>query len=145
MILPHFTYCMLVWGSKIVEGHALHLLQKRSLRIVVNTDYVAHSEPICKSLNILKVTDMFKIMIWKFYYKLMNGILPSYFDIMKPVLPPICDYHDVRRPIFHLPHIMHEFAEQLIQYQLIRQLNAEQCSILITTKVHTHSFVSFKC
>ena len=53
LILPHFTYCMLVWGSKIVEGHALHLLQKRSLRIVVNTDYVAHSEPICKFLNIL--------------------------------------------------------------------------------------------
>ena len=40
-----------VWGSKINTNHPLHLLQKRALRIVMNTDYVAHSEPICKDLR----------------------------------------------------------------------------------------------
>ena len=83
-------------------------------------------------------------MIWKFYFKLINGLLPSYFNIMIPVLPPICNFHEVRKPIFHLPHIIHEFAEQLIHFQLIRQLNNETGALLISSKVHTHSFLSFK-
>ena len=58
IINAHFTYGLLVWGSKINTNHPLHLLQKRALRIVKNTDYVAHSEPICKDLRLLKVPDM---------------------------------------------------------------------------------------
>ena len=55
----------------------LHLLQKRALRkFVNNTDYVAHSEPICKNLRLLKMLDMFRFALWKFYFKLMNNKLP---------------------------------------------------------------------
>ena len=75
IIIAHFTYGLLVWGSKINTNHPLHLLQKRALRIVKNTDYVAHSEPICKDLRLLKMPDMFKFALWKFYFKLMNNKL----------------------------------------------------------------------
>ena len=37
----------------------------------------------------LKVSDMFRLAIWEFYYKLMNNKLPSYFNYMKPNLPVI--------------------------------------------------------
>ena len=43
IINAHFTSGFLVWGSKINTNHTLHLLQKRTLRIVKNTDYVEHS------------------------------------------------------------------------------------------------------
>ena len=46
----------------------------------------------------------------------MNNMLPSYFDSMKPVLPVICSLYEVRKPTFHLPHINHEYAEQLLKY-----------------------------
>ena len=59
IIYPHFIYGLLVWGSKIENGHPLHLLQKKALRIVANQDYIAHSEPICKALNLVKVPDMY--------------------------------------------------------------------------------------
>ena len=36
------------------------------------------------------------------------------------------------------------FAKQLIEYQLVKLLNNENNSILITAKVHTHSFQGFK-
>ena len=49
IICPHFIYGLLLWGSKIENGHPLHLLQKKALRIVANQDYIAHSEPICKA------------------------------------------------------------------------------------------------
>ena len=144
LIVSHYNYCLLIWGSKIVNNHRLHKLQKRALRIINNCDYVAHSEPICKELHLLKVTDMFDIALWKFYFKLMNNTLPGYFDNMKPVLPVICNYHYIRRPTFHLPPIKHVFAESMVKFQLIRLLNEEGCSIHIVSKVHTHSFPSFK-
>ena len=34
LIVPHLTYCLLTWGSKIVPNHPLHLLQKKALRIL---------------------------------------------------------------------------------------------------------------
>ena len=43
IINAHFTYGLLVWGSKINTNHPLHLLQKRALRIVRNTAYVVCS------------------------------------------------------------------------------------------------------
>ena len=58
LILPHLNYCILVWGSKIYTDHRLHLLQKNIVRTITNQDYIAHAEPLCKRLNILKVTDM---------------------------------------------------------------------------------------
>ena len=144
LIVAHFNYCLLIWGSKIVLDHPIHKLQKRALRIIMNSDYVAHSEPLCKELSLLKVTDMFMVSLWKFYYKLMNNSLPHYFNVFIPELPRICDYHEIRRPTFHLPVIKHAFAESLISYQLVRMLNEEKKSILFTAKVHTHSFLGFK-
>ena len=42
---------------------------------------------------------------------------------MLPTLSNVCDYYIIRRPIFHLPFIKHGFAEQRLDYQLIKILN----------------------
>ena len=55
-------------------------------RIITDSYYIAHYEPICKELRLLKVTDMYRPTIWKLYFKLMNNLLPSYFNSMKPKL-----------------------------------------------------------
>ena len=77
LILPYFNYCILVWGATINEGNPHHLLQKKALRLISNSNYIAHTVPICKKLHLLKLTDMFSIAVWKFYYKLMNNQLPT--------------------------------------------------------------------
>ena len=101
LILPHFNYCHLAWGSNITARHKLHLLQKMAVRIVDHRHFLAHTEPICKRLRIVKIVDMFQISIWKFYYKLMNNMLPSYFEYMKPVQPVACNYYGIRKPRLH--------------------------------------------
>ena len=78
LILLHLSYCILVWGSKIKNNHPLLLLQKKAVRNIANKDYIAHSEPLCKSLNILKIPDIFTCSLWKFYYKLSKNQLPTY-------------------------------------------------------------------
>ena len=51
LIMPHFHYCLLTWGSKIRNGHKLHLLQKKALRLVDNNHYIAHTDPIFKKIT----------------------------------------------------------------------------------------------
>ena len=46
--------------------------------------YRAHTEPIFKSLNLIKVQDIYYLSILKFYSKLMNNNLPHYFDDFMP-------------------------------------------------------------
>ena len=87
LIMPHLHYSLLTWGSSIKEKHPLHFLQKKDLRIITNNDYIAHTEPIYKELKILKLNDMFAVSVWKFYYKLLNGMLPPYFSFIIPELP----------------------------------------------------------
>ena len=92
----------------------------------------------------LKVSDMVRVAIWKFYYKLMYNKLPSYFNYMKPILPVICNYYGIHKPKFHFLIIRHGFAEQLIQYNLIRTINNDVESVGIMDVVLTQSFCAFK-
>ena len=64
--------------------------------------------------------------------------------ILKPVLPRVCTRYEIQSPTFHLPLIGHKFAENSLRYCLIKQLNRETCSFLITAKVHTHSYQGYK-
>ena len=118
-MLPHFHYCLLLWGSVVKENHSLHLLQKKALRIITNSDYLAHTEPICKKLRILKISDMFSVALWKFYYKLMNNKLSEYCSFMKPVSPIATERYEIRNPSFHTPVVNNIFAECSLQYCLI--------------------------
>ena len=37
-ILPHLSYCIFVWGSRIDGNHRLLILQKKAVRIITNQD-----------------------------------------------------------------------------------------------------------
>ena len=142
--MPHYSYCLLAWGSKIHIGHRLLLLQKKALRMINDSHYIAHTEPICKKLQIVKISDLFRITVWKFYYKLTNTLLPSYFNQMMPTLPVICNYYGVRNPKFHLPSIKHSFAEQQVQYCLIKLLNEDREAEEIIHNIQNQNFCNFK-
>ena len=66
------------------------------------------------------------------------------FSFIKPVLPVATERYEIQNPLFHAPAIKHKFAECSLQYCLINQLNSEICFALLTNKVSTNSFYSFK-
>ena len=70
--------------------------------------------------------------------------LPEHFSFLKPVLPAITERYEIRNPSFHAPAIKHKFAKCSLQYCLINQLNSEICFALLSDKVKTNSFYSFK-
>ena len=97
LIVPHLNYCLILWGSCIKENHRPHLLQKKALRIITNSHYVAHSEHIFKAVRCLIITNMFSVAIWKFHFKLMNNKLLNCFSSYKPVLPVVNERYEIRK------------------------------------------------
>ena len=63
---------------------------------------------------------------------------------MKPVLPVVTERYEIRNPLFHAPATKHKSAEYSLQYCLINHLNSENCFALLTDKVSTNLFYSFK-
>ena len=51
------------------------------MRIITVAPYNAHAEPIFKSLNILKISDIFTLFQLKFYHKLINNKSPTILQI----------------------------------------------------------------
>ena len=70
------NYAILVWGFKC---NRLVELQKRLVRIITCSRYNAHTDPLFKSTEILKVANILDLNALKFYYKYIHGKLPSYF------------------------------------------------------------------
>ena len=75
VILPHLEYGILSWGFKLSR---LSKLQKRAIRVITCSKFNAHTEPLFKSLNLLKSEDMLSLNVRKLYHKLCHGNLPVY-------------------------------------------------------------------
>ena len=71
----------------------------------------------------LKVQEIFKLKLLKFYYKLCNNLLPPYFDSYRDVIdtePP----RALRQHFIHQPMIRRSYAECTPLFQLIKLINA---------------------
>ena len=44
---------------------------------------------------------------------------------MKPTVPAVCSRYEIRTPVFHLPYILHTFAEHSVRFCLINLLNKD--------------------
>ena len=51
LILPRINYGLLVWGY---ENEKIFKLQKKAIRLISLAKYNAHTEPLFKTLNLLK-------------------------------------------------------------------------------------------
>ena len=73
LILCQLQFGITCWGS---EWNRIFKLQKRAVRIMTNSKYNSHTEPLFKELKLLKIFDIFKIQCMKFWYKFKNKTLP---------------------------------------------------------------------
>ena len=75
MVLSHLNCGILAWGFDLDR---VFKLQKKAIRVITNSKYNAHTEPLFKTLKTLKVTDIFKLNVLKFYYKYKKNELPHF-------------------------------------------------------------------
>ena len=98
LILPYLNYGLLVWGGKckvntpysiLDRGStkdnmsplaSIHSLQKRAFRIISKCkSYISHHIPICSSLGLLDLEDIYNVRALSFFYDFFHGDLPPFF------------------------------------------------------------------
>ena len=120
LFLPHLNYGIILWGS---ETESITKVQKRALRIISDNKFNAHTEPICRAEQLLKVKEIYRLRIYKFYYKLTNNHLPNYFQDFTPTFFGGVNHYSLRNPIRQIPRIKHELPRHSLKYKLIEKLN----------------------
>ena len=139
LIGSQINYGILLWGN---NSDRIYKLQKRVVRILSRNKYNAHTEPIFKELKILKISDTLKLQVLKFYYKLVNNMIPEYFNNLMP--KTFSDIH--QRPTrqnnkFITPLVNHECTRKSLRHYMINILNNTVDNII--TKIYTHSYFGF--
>ena len=139
LILSHLNYAILLWGFK---NERLAKLHKKAIRIITLNRYNAHTDPIFKSLNILKLNDIFILNQLKFYHKLINNNLPKYFYQFQINENRLVHQHYTRTAsCIHTLKVNHTFAKKCIRYNLPVIINNTKKNI--KEKVYTHSLKGF--
>ena len=77
LIYPFLTYSVHVWGLTFPSFLTqLFIIQKRAIRIISFSEPKSHSEPLFKSLNLLKLNDVIESQILSFVYQWSHRLLP---------------------------------------------------------------------
>ena len=139
LILSHLQYCILIWGYQ--PGRLLKL-QKKAERIITNSKYNAHTEPIFKHLDLLKFNDLVKLNELKFFYKYSHQTLPQKINEI-PIQPnhTIHQHNTRSRYQIHTQLVKHEYAKKCLEYQLPITINTTPKIVL--DKIYTHSLDGF--
>ena len=139
LILPHINYGILLWGhtcDRILK------LQKKAMRIITLSKYNAHTDPLFKLLNLLKVQDIFKVFQMKFYHNYVNNKLPNYFDDLPLAMNNERYHYNTRiRYNMYTGLVNHEFAKKSLRYCLPNTINSTP--MIIKEKIFTHSLKGF--
>ena len=132
LFLSQLNYGILAWGF---ETKRIFKLQKKAIRIITRSNYVAHTEPLFKFLNTLKIEDIFLLNILKFYYKFKNNELPQFFQSFRiQSRSEIHNYNTRQKDSLCTSRTTRIFADRCLR-------NYTPCKIL--EKVFTHSFQGF--
>ena len=116
LFVPHINYGSLLWGH---AGGSLDKIQKKAVRTITYSNYIAHSEPLLKELNLLKVKDLFELKILKFLFKLYHNNLPPYFNSYRSHLEKNVTPYTLRPHPLPVPRVSHVFAEAGLLYKLV--------------------------
>ena len=80
MILSHFMYSNIVWGGcSFYLSQQLFLLQKRAIRAITKSNYLAHTQQLFKKLKILNIFDINKLQLAAFMFSYSKQLLPNNF------------------------------------------------------------------
>lgn len=102
-IYPYLIYCIEVWGN-VAHCHLqpLLLIQKKLIRIITFSNYLAHTDPIFRDLYILKIDQLYLSRLGVFMYKYSNDLLP---DVMHDLYRNNYEIHSYNTRISNNLHI----------------------------------------
>ena len=138
LILSHLLFAITSWGF---EWERLSKLQKRAIRIITNNKYNAHTDPLFKSLKLLKIKDIFDAQCMKIWYKFVNNNVPTYFASMVTYNRELYDIQTRSHELLHLFPVRTSNARNAPRHRIPELLCKYPTAVL--EKARTHSIMSF--
>ena len=138
LLLSHINYCLSLWGH---SSNRIFKLQKKALRIITLSKYNSHTEPLFKSLNLLKVKDLYELKILKTYYNFCHGLLPTYFQKIVMKNNELRSRTTRQSTQLHVPASNFTTVQQSIRYIIPKIVNSTSNDI--TEKINTHSIFGY--
>ena len=139
LILPYFHYGILAWG---MFSSRLFKFQKKAVRTVTNSKYNAHTDPLFKSLNLIKIDDIYILNILKFYFKHCHNLLPAFFQgFLFKQRSDLHNYDTRTKSKLNINKTKTKQSEYLLRNITAKIVNeAPDC---IIDKIYTHSLQGF--
>ena len=123
LILPHINYCLLSWGSSNAT-ETIFLQQKKAIRAISSASHNAHTEPLFKIFNILKLKAIFNFRLLTFYYNLKHNKVPHYIATFLPNTSIAINRYPIRRARLQPPLYVHEYISKTCKHRLQVYLNS---------------------
>ena len=150
LILPHINYCLLSWGSASAVK-TIFTIQKRAIRAISSAGYNAHTEPLFKFFNVLKVEDIYNYRLLVLYYNLKHKNVPYHIASFLPKTSIARERYPIRKSRLQPPLHAHEYITKTCKYRLPVFLNSinnnsENSDILrnIIDEINNITLVKFK-
>ena len=138
LILSHLQFGITCWDF---EWNRIFKLQKRALRIMTNSKYNAHTEPLFKELEMLKVKNIFDVQCMKFWYKFVNKSLLEYFGTVFTFNNELYQIKTRGQNQLHLFPTWTVSARNVLRHYIPDLL--QEYPRAITQRAKTHSIESF--
>ena len=98
LVYSYLTYGIILWGSAHdTYMSKLKITQKKIVRAITGAPYNAHSEPVFKLLNILKLTDLYKLHISKHMFSFITCFPVPYWKYLHLPRTPMIMVHDTAK------------------------------------------------
>ncbi len=86
LILPYVFYCAEIWGNTYKSRlKKLHILQKRAMRYITKSHYLAHTDILFHDTKFLKLDEIIEyktcLIVYKAYHNMLPVNIKSYFTI----------------------------------------------------------------
>ena len=122
LVFPYLNYCSIVWGNSSTSlVLPLVVLQKKCIRIICKSSYLAHSSPLFKQCNVLKFHDIFKLKLAIHIYRNRDFFESSYSRpnlhntrFSSQLLPSFQRLSSTQKSIhFQIPHLWNSIPDHI--------------------------------
>ena len=118
MIYPYLQYCVIVWGLTYPTNiRRIELLQKRVIRILNKSAFDAHTSPIFKKLDLLKLNDICMLQLGQFMFHHKSSLLPERFDNMFFKNDQIHTFNTRNSSKYHVPSCRTNIRQFSVRFQ----------------------------
>ena len=118
LVLPHLNYCIILWGKcNMYLLERLHKLQKRAVRVITNSSYLSHSNPLFVKLKILPIFQLYEYNLGIFMFLFNKEMLPEIFSSLFIKNIDIHEYNTRSKLHFRVQYGRTSFSHSLVTYQ----------------------------